>query len=137
MSRILKRFLNLRSDLRLVYDRNHYFGLGPIPKPKPNFLPNIRYFQIIFEDLGLFSNFKKLVSLQEVGKNLKLEKKKWKKRVSVWKKHFCTDTKIGPWFRFPIPKPGFGCTLLYSLHYKPRYISIQPNFWRPLLCFQG
>ena len=21
--------------LKLVYDRHHYFGLGPIPKPKP------------------------------------------------------------------------------------------------------
>ena len=29
-----------------------------------------------------------------------------------------TDTEIGPWFRFPIPKPGFGRTLLL-----PR------NFW--------
>ena len=31
------------------------------------------------------------------------------------KKSFCfgshTNTKIGPWFRFPIPKPGFGRTL--------------------------
>ena len=23
-----------------------------------------------------------------------------------------TDTEIGPWFRFPILKPGFGCTLI-------------------------
>ena len=22
-----------------------------------------------------------------------------------------TNTEIGPWFRFPILKPGFGCTL--------------------------
>ena len=22
-----------------------------------------------------------------------------------------TDTETGPWFRFPIPKPGFGRTL--------------------------
>ena len=21
--------------MKLLYDRNHYFGLGPIPKPKP------------------------------------------------------------------------------------------------------
>ena len=27
-----------------------------------------------------------------------------------------TDTEIGPWFRFPIPNPGFGLTLiLYGL----------------------
>ena len=26
-----------------------------------------------------------------------------------------TNTEIGPWFRFPIPKPGFGRTLA-SLH---------------------
>ena len=40
-------------------------------------------------------------------------KKKWKKIVSVLEKKIGsnTDTEIGPWFRFPIPKPGFGCTL--------------------------
>ena len=27
------------------------------------------------------------------------------------KKSFCTNTETGPWF--PIPKPGFGHTLLY------------------------
>ena len=78
------------STFHLVSDRNHYFGLGPIAKPKPklagsfsryrngsrnhilkwessyqlyevffsiikpSFLSKIRYFQIIFEDLGLF-----------------------------------------------------------------------------------
>ena len=32
------------------------------------------------------------------------------------KKRFGSDTEIGPSFRFPIPKPGIGCTLL--LEYK-------------------
>ena len=27
-------FFIRETTLRLVYDRNHYFGLGPIPKPK-------------------------------------------------------------------------------------------------------
>ena len=27
-----------------------------------------------------------------------------------------TDTKIGPWFRFPIPKPGFAHTLISAMH---------------------
>ena len=38
----------------------------------------------------------------------------WKREVSVSEKKkngSDTDTEIGPWFRFPIPKPGFGCTL--------------------------
>ena len=40
-------------------------------------------------------------------------KKKKKKSLSFGKKFFDsdTDTEIGPWFQFPIPKPGFGCTL--------------------------
>ena len=28
---------------------------------------------------------------------------------------FDTDTEIGPLFRFPIPKPGFGRTLLLNM----------------------
>ena len=28
------------------------------------------------------------------------------------KKKFSSDTEIGPWFRFPIPKPNFGPTLV-------------------------
>ena len=36
-----------------------------------------------------------------------------KLRVSVSEKKIGsdTDTEIGPWFWFPIPKPGFGRTL--------------------------
>ena len=38
----------------------------------------------------------------------------WKKSFGFGKKSFCSDTdsEIGPWFWFPIPKPGFGSTLL-------------------------
>ena len=36
-----------------------------------------------------------------------------KKSLAFGKKiSFDTNTKIGPWFRFPIPKPGFGRTLI-------------------------
>ena len=28
-----------------------------------------------------------------------------------------TDTETWSWFRLPIPKPGFGCTLVYSKDY--------------------
>ena len=54
---------------------------------------------------------------QEVGKNeknLKLEKKIEKKSFGFGKKKFGsdTDTKIGPWFRFPIPNLDFDCTLM-------------------------
>ena len=34
-----------------------------------------------------------------------------KLKVLVSEKKFGFDTKIGPWFRFPITKPGFGRTL--------------------------
>ena len=47
-------------------------------------------------------------------KNLK---KDWKKSFGFGKKNFGsdTDTETGPWFRFPIPKPGFGRTLLLNM----------------------
>ena len=37
---------------------------------------------------------------------------------------FDTNTEIGPWFRFPIPKTSFGHTLISSHHY---VLSIQVN----------
>ena len=39
-----------------------------------------------------------------------------KKEFQFREKRFGSDTEIGPWFRFPIPKPGFGCklTLVYK-----------------------
>ena len=87
-----------------MYARNHYFGLGPITKPKPeladifgdmltdaettfqrenldtdsigyfsikkgplkpNLLQNLKYFQIVFEVLGLFSSFFKKTHIQQ------------------------------------------------------------------------
>ena len=55
---------------------------------------------------------------QEVGHMTKNLKKDWK-NVSVSEKKFPfdTDTKTGPWFRFPIPKPGFCCTLAAGATY--------------------
>ena len=46
-------------------------------------------------------------------KNLHLHKKK-EKKIGIGIKSFgsYTDTQIGPWFRFLIPKPGFGRTLI-------------------------
>ena len=41
----------------------------------------------------------------------KFEKKNEKKRFGFGKKSIGSDTKTGPWFRFPIPKPGFSRTL--------------------------
>ena len=60
------------------------------------------FFEIFFEDLGLFSN---LYSLQEVGKNEKNLK------FPFQKKKISCDIEIGPWFWFLIPKPGVGRTL--------------------------
>ena len=91
-----------------MYDQNHYFGLGPTPKPSPNFLPNTDTFSIIFEDLSIFQAYKNLCPPQEVGKsekNLKLEIKIEKKGFGFGKK------KSAP---IPIPKLdlGFDCTLV-------------------------
>ena len=44
--------------------------------------------------------------MRKFGKFLKMFEK-----VLVLEKN--NDTKIKPWFRFPIPKPGFGRTLAY------------------------
>jgi hypothetical protein len=40
-----------------------------------------------------------------------------KKGFGFGKKNFGSDTntEIGPWFRFPIPKPGFGLTLVCGI----------------------
>ena len=37
-----------------------------------------------------------------------------KKKIGFGKKKFGsdTDTEIRPWFQFPTPKSGFGCTLV-------------------------
>ena len=51
--------------------------------------------------------------MRNIKKKLKFfEKKKFQFR----KKSFGsdTDTQIGPWFWFPIPKPGFGRTLPWN-----------------------
>ena len=47
----------------------------------------------------------------------KCEKKGEKKEFQFRIKKFgsCTDTEIGSWFRFPIPKSGFCCTLPLSI----------------------
>ena len=47
-----------------------------------------------------------------MGKNEKFLKFFEKKRVWGREKNFGSDTEIGPWFRFSIPKLGFGRTLL-------------------------
>ena len=49
--------------------------------------------------------------MRNIKKKLKFFEKK---KVSVSEKKIGsdTDTKIGPWFRFPIPEPGFGRTLI-------------------------
>ena len=53
-------------------------------------------------------------------KNLKLEKKLKKPSFGFGKKKFSpdNDTEIEPWFPFPIPKPGFGRTLGYTLYFR-------------------
>ena len=65
-----------------------------------------------------------------------------KKSFGFGKKNFGseTDTEIGPWFRFPIPKPNFGLTLPHEeLVYIPggHWVGInihgcQPNLQMPI-----
>ena len=77
-----------------MYVQNNYFGVGSIPKQKPNLADTFRQYQnhIAKEESSLSSI--------KVGK---------------------TDTEIRPWFRFPIQKPGFGHTLART---SPRGLSI-------------
>ena len=52
-------------------------------------------------------------------KNLNLFKFVFKKKsLGFGKKSLGSnaDTEIGPWFWFPIPKPGFGCTLPQTMN---------------------
>ena len=47
-------------------------------------------------------------------RNIKKKLKFFEKKVRFRKEKISsdTDTEIGPWFQFPIPKPGFGRTLV-------------------------
>ena len=51
----------------------------------------------------------------------KLEKEIGKKSFGFGKQNFAsdTDTEIGPWFRFPIPKSTFGRTLDSMMETEP------------------
>ena len=40
--------------LAIVYDQNHYFGLGPIPKPRPKFADIVTDTKTIFLVTELF-----------------------------------------------------------------------------------
>ena len=73
-----------------MYDRNHYFGLGPILKPK----------------LKMADTFGRVPYLAKT--TFQREKVSGKKIGSD------TGTETGPWFLFPIWKPHFGCTLVHS-----------------------
>ena len=40
----------------VVYDRNHYFGLGPIPKPKPELTDTVTDTETTFQRENLVTN---------------------------------------------------------------------------------
>ena len=51
---------------------------------------------------------------------------KKKKKLQFWKKRFGSDTEIGLWFWFLLPKFGFGRTLAvsvcrYAVHFSAAY----------------
>ena len=60
---------------------------GPL---KPNLLPNLKYFQIIFEDLGLFLSFKNSYPKEEVENMWKI----WNWEYRFQKKKFGSNTNI-------------------------------------------
>ena len=63
-------------------------------------------------------NFQTCIPPQEVGKNERFEARK--KKFWFRKKNVGTDTEIGQWFQFPIPKPDFCCSLLFSIYLKQK-----------------
>ena len=70
------------------------------------------------------SSFKKIISPKKVGKSKENSKiptleKEIKFRKNIFGSY--SDTKIGPWFRFPIPKSGFGCKYA-TLDFCPRLV---------------
>ena len=87
--------------------------------------------RIYLRKKGDDKNRKKRISShppKEVGKNEKNLNKKYR----FPEKNFGseTETEIGPWFRFPIPKPNFGLTLningllkIQSLHQKHSFLK--------------
>ena len=64
--------------------------------------------------------------MEKHEKILNFEKKMKKKSFGYGKKNFGsdTDTKIQPWFRFPIPIPNYGQTLSWVLSKQPRRKSL-------------
>ena len=102
----------------LVIDSIGYF-FHHIKVPKTKFSPKYFWFLNIFVDLCSVSNFSKEKTFQ-LGKH-KNNLKNWKRKkiVSV------PITKIGPWFRFPIPKPGFGHSLYPNLVSVIHYLQKQ------------
>ena len=96
---------------------------GVRPKPPFWFRPNTET-----ENQDRSIKQQKNNNSQKVGKNeknLELEKKNF---------GFDTNTKIGPWFQFPIPKPGLGSTLVWILDsFKILGPPTQITFRRPCL----
>ena len=110
-----------------MYNRNHYFGLGPIPETdtkttfqriifnhkgplKPNFLANIEEFKIIFEDPCFNFKFLKTQTLlrsRKTWENLK----KWVLVLEKKNSALIPIPKLDLGFWFPIPKLNFGLTL--------------------------
>ena len=79
----------------IVCDRKRYFGLGPIPKLKPKLANTFNrcwnhISKVVANSVGHFFSHKRANTV--------------------------TNTKIGPWFRFSIRKPGFGRTLIFNDH---------------------
>ena len=55
-----------------------------------------------------YKNFYVCEKHEKVLKNFEKKKEFWFRKKNLG---FDTDTEIGPWFWFSIPKPGFGRTL--------------------------
>ena len=105
---------NYRYRKKSSYLKYRYFSIikGPL---NPNSHSNIKYFQLIFVDLCSISSFPRFISPQEKGKldkTWKCLKRNLKNKIHKEGFGSNTDLEIEPLFRLPIPKPGFGRTLL-------------------------
>ena len=95
---------------------------------KPNLLPKFIIFRLFLQICVQFQTFKNLYP----AKN----QKKWEimKKVLVSEKKISSNTKIRPWFLFPIPKPGFGRTLQWDAGKCDFSFSVWQNSHRSQFC---
>ena len=74
----------------------------------------LNIFRLFLKVWVYFQAFKNSYPQERSGKH----EKNLKLKVLVSEKKISSDTEIGLWFRFPIPKPSFGRTLAKEIDYQ-------------------